>query len=342
MISQREALRIFASQAATNEPELYPYNILTQKNSTFMYGWFDFPAEDILVQCLKNPETPPWIFDAIIAACKKVGAEFSYKLLSPKKDDLQDGQTFPLERLLRLVHLVKLGELQSLLLALMASIIPRARDFPGLARSVLSAFSAYPQKQSDAVFWEEYIEIPDFAAFAFRQLVSINPNSPQIKENLKELWKKQLKQNWEIDAAFLTEELLNKIGITRVMDIFESIKSQDIALFNEIKKTIENRAQFDPRIVPIKEQMEKAYPKALKELFNTSNIVYMLNREPPICIEELNTKLSGISEQLKSVLIEISNIEVYTSSASWQSAILPDGAMKKPTSESPKKYVSEN
>lgn len=166
-------------------------------------GYDEEPSEDVIIQLLRAGDLDSTIRDAIIAGCKKVYARLWHWLVLPETCS-SPGQ--PDEVAVRLCSVVDVTAPEGLQ-GPADSLLTLALDTPDVSSDVrkaaVRAAMGYPQSEAQVSLWERVLKRPEVAAYGFNALLSIDPRSPRIERALKELWRRQIIDDWPVDTAFL-------------------------------------------------------------------------------------------------------------------------------------------
>ncbi len=180
-------------------------------------GYDEEPSEDLIIQLLRADDLDSTIRDAIIAGCKEVYARLWHWLVSPETCPTP-GQ--PHEVAVRLCSVVDVTAPEGLQ-GPADSLLTLALDTPDVSSEVrkaaVRAAMGYSQTEDQVSLWEGVLRCPEVAAYGFNALLSIDPRSPRIERALKELWRRQVRDNWPVDTAFLMRRAAREQASDRII-----------------------------------------------------------------------------------------------------------------------------
>ena len=180
-------------------------------------GYDEESSEDLIIQLLRANDLDSTIRAAIIAGCKEVYAQLWHWLVSPETCPTP-GQ--PDEVAVRLCSVVDVAAPEGLQ-GPADSLLTLALDTPDVSSEVrkaaVRAAMGYPQAEAQVSLWEGVLRCPEVAAYGFNALLSIDPHSPRIERALKELWRRQVRDNWPVDTAFLMRRAAREQASDRII-----------------------------------------------------------------------------------------------------------------------------
>ena len=212
MISQEQAIDHTAKLSLGRLRELTRQRLRGQDVTPVGSGYAAEPSEDLIIQLLKVSDLPPERRAAIIAGCKDVYKRLFAWLISPEEADKEATALGEVTiRLSRVVDVAAPDELRRQTDSLLRLCSDPAVASDVRAAAVRAAMS-FQQTADHAPLWEELLESPDVAAYAFSALLNIDPHAPRIERTLRKLWQRQFEENWPVDTPFLARRAARARG----------------------------------------------------------------------------------------------------------------------------------
>lgn len=203
MISTRQAYDWISDMTPDEVRVLTAHRILGEDTMPVGGGYFDEASEDLVIQLLRNDELPEDVRSAVVSGCCDVYAQLLAWLAAPGMRQNGLGREEVATRLCSVVDVAAPQELRGRADALLNLALSAAELPSSLLSAAVRATMAYAHTRSHIPLWEEVIQSPEVAAYAFNALLEIDPHADRIEQALVTLWQKQLREDWRVDTAFL-------------------------------------------------------------------------------------------------------------------------------------------
>jgi hypothetical protein len=177
-------------------------------------GYFDEPAEDIVIELLRSADLDLAKRAAVVTGCRYVYGKVANWLLST--DDYQRPPEL-VAALLRVSSAADAGRCADLAdhtAAILQFVIGKPVIGRDVAVAAVTAALAHVQPGAgwQAPLWEAVLDRPDTAAYGLTALLRIDPYAPRIERALMALWLHQIADAWLVDSAFLTRSAARARG----------------------------------------------------------------------------------------------------------------------------------
>ncbi len=167
----------------------------------------DEPSEDLVIQLLRNDDLAEETRLAVISGCELVYSELLAWLAAPVHTDGGERIAETATRLCRVVDIAEPAELRGHADA-MLNLALNVQDLPtGVLSATVRAGMAYGCTADHIPMWQQALERPEVAAYAFNALVAIDPHADRVDAALDMLQEKQAHGGWNVNTDLLSRRV---------------------------------------------------------------------------------------------------------------------------------------
>lgn len=169
-------------------------------------GYFGEPAEDLVIRLLQSDQLADATRRSVIAGCGEVYAEILAWCVPPRDATMRQQFADTVTRASRVAELTKRPEFSPLAGMVLTGFVHEPSSIPkdALRASVRAALAyVHPGDELQVPMWQVVLRTPDVAAYGFSGLLRIQPHSDRIEQASKELFSRQMIDDWPVDAPFL-------------------------------------------------------------------------------------------------------------------------------------------
>jgi len=174
------------------------------------------PSENFVIELLIDDRLPAEKRVAVIAGCEEIYGEVLRWLAQPTNTGDAPDWVDTTIRLCRVVDMAKPAELSRHVTWLLSPAMDSPRIDMEVRAAAFRAAMAYSTSKDQYPLWERVLGFPELAAYGFNAILTIDPQSYRVEACLRQLWVRQLEEDWPIDCAFLTRRAARESGSNRL------------------------------------------------------------------------------------------------------------------------------